>query len=86
MSIPFAEVGGKRKSNLERILAHKQWEKNAISPIKMKKIYHKQTKKKGVHPYGCDKNTVSVKAFIRAGPTSGFDMQTNSEEWVGVAL
>lgn len=42
-----------------------------------------------MHPYGCDKNTVSVKAFIRAGPTSGFDMsslQTNSEEWVGVAL
>ncbi len=32
------------------------------------------------------KNTVSVKAFIRAEPTSGFDMQTNSEEWVGVAL
>jgi len=28
----------------------------------------------GVHSSDCDKNTVSVREFIRAGPTSGFDM------------
>lgn len=27
-----------------------------------------------MHSSGCDKNTVSVRDFIRAGPTSGFDM------------